>query len=112
MWSGFSSEIETVNSRAGAIPTRHVACGAASRLRLKRFSDTGLDIDEQVACGAASRLRLKPMEVRRAQPEREVACGAASRLRLKLCHKLCYGHTCISRMWSGFSSEIETCRLS
>jgi len=37
-----------------------------------------------------------------------VACGAASHLRLKL--PLCRGivNSTIGRMWSGFSSEIET----
>src|SRR6266487_77883 len=60
MWSGFSSEIETGEIVVEYDSSQRVACGAASRLRLKRprphgsRGQTGL-----VACGAASRLRLK-----------------------------------------------------
>src|SRR5260370_30961077 len=37
-----------------------------------------------------------------------VACGAASHLRLKLAIPMPKLKTCKRRMWSGFSSEIET----
>src|SRR6266487_1118808 len=61
MWSGFSSEIETT-------------------LKLQRKPNKCC-----VACGAASRLRLKQqMQRRLGRPPLAVACGAASRLRLKL----------------------------
>ncbi len=35
MWSGFSSEIETDSGTGDALVSTGVACGAASRLRLK-----------------------------------------------------------------------------
>src|SRR6266487_3613223 len=86
-----------------------VACGAASRLRLKRlvrsehpsrvvsrmWSGFSSEIETPcprlwhvplrgVACGAASRLRLKHRQFyNRSCYNRYVACGAASRLRLK-----------------------------
>src|SRR6266487_4689692 len=83
MWSGFSSEIETHHL--------HI-----------------IPHDVVVACGAASRLRLKRLSIFSCGPAGEVACGAASRLRLKLATFLRSGRVLLCRMWSGFSSEIET----
>ncbi len=40
--------------------------------------------------------------------DQEVACGAASRLRLKRLIDMIFGSQRVRRMWSGFSSEIET----
>ncbi len=62
----------------------------------------------EVACGAASRLRLKPIKYPWKGYSWVVACGAASRLRLK--HKVHHPKekSTWGRMWSGFSSEIET----
>ncbi len=37
-----------------------------------------------------------------------VACGAASHLRLKRRVRVCFPCARLRRMWSGFSSEIET----
>src|SRR6266516_1520696 len=59
MWSGFSSEIETHHGCLHDIALGSVACGAASRLRLKRKCARGSHAPPDVACGAASRLRLK-----------------------------------------------------
>src|SRR6266700_1224361 len=59
MWSGFSSEIETHHGCLHDIPLGSVACGAASRLRLKQTFKCFTAPCCCVACGAASRLRLK-----------------------------------------------------
>src|SRR6266516_4515356 len=65
-----------------------------------------------VACGAASRLRLKPIIAAGIIAFFVVACGAASRLRLKRTKATSARiHHAARRMWSGFSSEIETERL-
>ncbi len=135
MWSGFSSEIETTRSQSRIRSGSSVACGAASRLRLKQcanlreadsissrmWSGFSSEIETRftcylatrplfVACGAASRLRLKPAWQLWDCWCCGVACGAASRLRLK--HRMTNGGMAASggRMWSGFSSEIETSR--
>ncbi len=84
MWSGFSSEIETIASIDHTLYIILVACGAASHLRLKQVHTYKIAVRWDVACGAASHLRLKP----RFYP-----------------YNLTIPH---SRMWSGFSSEIET----
>src|SRR6266700_3338824 len=85
MWSGFSSEIET---------------------QLPYSSSSALCC---VACGAASHLRLKHVEAaRKVLGSIDVACGAASHLRLKRRASLSYRVSRLSRMWSGFSSEIVT----
>ncbi len=84
MWSGFSSEIETSLPKSGDPDWYKVACGAASRLRLKQDGWPQYIIRVNVACGAASRLRLKRYTGYKPQA---VIDG---------------------RMWSGFSSEIET----
>src|SRR6266700_1178618 len=101
MWSGFSSEIETHHLHI--IPHDVVvACGAASRLRLKRLSILSCGLSGEVACGAASRLRLKPSCSARGSCYRKVACGAASRLRLKLVYHLldalCQGMSHVERL--------------
>ncbi len=61
-----------------------------------------------VACGAASHLRLKRLDVCPASRAGQVACGAASHLRLKPGLIEASHESIIGRMWSGFSSEIET----
>src|SRR6266700_486742 len=83
MWSGFSSEIETHHGCLHDIPLGSVASGAASRLGLKRICARGSHAPPDVACGAASRLRLKQTIKCLSAPCCCVACGAASRLRLK-----------------------------
>src|SRR6266699_796614 len=85
MWSGFSSEIETRDAHPRMGRPRQVACGAASHLRLKQWQALSARSQIIVACGAASHLRLKPVVLI---------------MRASL-------HT-LRRMWSGFSSEIET----
>src|SRR5216683_116001 len=85
MWSGFSSEIETPLAIIYAYAPVVVACGAASHLRLKP--------------------PLTPLII---QSFHCVACGAASHLRLKLLSRLRLLQMSHGRMWSGFSSEIET----
>src|SRR6266567_2930109 len=85
MWSGFSSEIETSISVTVPSETSQVACGAASHLRLK-------------LCYPRLHFLIAL----------SVACGAASHLRLKLCLNRASNRDGHSRMWSGFSSEIET----
>src|SRR5229473_1781016 len=84
MWSGFSSEIETSCCQRGGMTVYRVACGAASHLRLKQRNESPGNTGLLVACGAASHLRLKlPVWV--------------------------WGIVIVAgRMWSGFSSEIET----
>ncbi len=84
MWSGFSSEIETPTKCSQS--TAHCS----------------------VACGAASHLRLKHEHVHVGKLPTDVACGAASHLRLKQLIDVWEGQCHVSRMWSGFSSEIET----
>src|SRR6266567_676404 len=59
MWSGFSSEIETTCPARRGHTLLWVACGAASRLRLKLSCSARGSCYRKVACGAASRLRLK-----------------------------------------------------
>src|SRR6266851_5062515 len=109
MWSGFSSEIETLETMILDWTLTRVACGAASRLRLKQISHRCDRAAFVVACGAASRLRLKLIALIRAKAVLpDVACGAASRLRLKLRTVTWMAQIRQSRMWSGFSSEIET----
>ncbi len=84
-----------------------VACGAASRLRLKPYIALTHLVATVVACGAASRLRLKRDNSFTVKSGCVVACGAASRLRLKQIASI-LERRCLCRMWSGFSSEIET----
>src|SRR5713101_50136 len=85
MWSGFSSEIET------------------------KLLDSDINYENVVACGAASHLRLKHEDIEDAAAlVHVVACGAASHLRLKLFAFQVQKSRQGSRMWSGFSSEIET----
>src|SRR6266700_4103384 len=84
MWSGFSSEIETC--RFGCNKERRTSrmwSGFSSEIETKRI-------------GSCERLQCR------------VACGAASRLRLKPSYKNVKPHSWHCRMWSGFSSEIET----
>src|SRR6266487_4394783 len=108
MWSGFSSEIETAAWHPVVSGLTIVACGAASRLRLKRGNYSPQAAERIVACGAASRLRLKQPDDALILLAFWVACGAASRLRLKHDFPQTQLKTQRSRMWSGFSSEIET----
>src|SRR6266567_3687602 len=86
-----------------------VACGAASRLRLKHASNTLCRDDKKgrMWSGFSSEIEtLWPGRERRRG--RCVACGAASRLRLKLACAVGSVVRPGGRMWSGFSSEIET----
>src|SRR6266566_4455701 len=96
------------------IGSRHifVACGAASRLRLKRFL-TFLRHGRVVSrmwSGFSSEIET----YRRCWSllgRSGVACGAASRLRLKHANEKERHNRFTGRMWSGFSSEIETSNL-
>src|SRR5216683_1475094 len=109
MWSGFSSEIETVSRRlhekqrllrrmwsgfSSEIETGLNQLQARALLPSRMWSGFSSEIETNcaeghsgrcsiVACGAASRLRLKPPAHLRAYRICDVACGAASRLRLK-----------------------------
>src|SRR6266487_3045013 len=84
MWSGFSSEIETYRTPPARLPPHFVACGAASRLRLKR--GTLMTREGALLCrmwsGFSSEIETRPTCFHPGQSSR--------------------------RMWSGFSSEIET----
>ncbi len=84
MWSGFSSEIETQGYSGAADVYGGVACGAASRLRLK----------PEVA------VTVHTMIVRR------MWSGFSSEIETP--RRATLAATLASRMWSGFSSEIET----
>src|SRR6266568_1585233 len=108
MWSGFSSEIETNSKMNRGIAFDSVACGATSHLRLKLGASSPIKALHLVACGAASHLRLKRTCYVDISSSSEVACGAASHLRLKprMIGLIYSSNSC--RMWSGFSSEIET----
>src|SRR6266487_565369 len=88
---------------------RRVACGAASRLRLKRrkgWTDEE-DTDCRMWSGFSSEIETKHALVA-CRWLHAVACGAASRLRLKPSPSASQYDQQRRRMWSGFSSEIET----
>src|SRR6266487_1936918 len=84
MWSGFSSEIETTLKLQRKPNKCCVACGAASRLRLKQLTRHSRRNEEgsRMWSGFSSEIETGafpyPSGVRYV-----VACGAASRLRLK-----------------------------
>src|SRR5216683_758354 len=85
MWSGFSSEIETIIDQAAVIEEDAVACGAASHLRLKPLmsappADTTLC---RMWSGFSSEIETTT-EMDNGLAADVVACGAASHLRLKL----------------------------
>src|SRR6266487_1121596 len=86
-----------------------VACGAASRLRLKRLvrSEHPSRVVSRMWSGFSSEIET-PCPRLWHVPLRGVACGAASRLRLKRVINQTVIHDQLGRMWSGFSSEIET----
>jgi len=109
MWSGFSSEIETDDCRTPGRWADVVACGAASRLRLKRgHRMRGLwGLTCRMWSGFSSEIETSDPSTGNEGVGR-VACGAASRLRLKPVSVTSPRSNTPSRMWSGFSSEIET----
>ncbi len=84
MWSGFSSEIETIIDQAAVIEEDAVACGAASHLRLKPLmsappADTTLC---RMWSGFSSEIETTTC-IQNCEEANTVACGAASHLRLK-----------------------------
>src|SRR6266700_663198 len=83
MWSGFSSEIETPQAPrlSGTNWPSRMWSGFSSEIETHHLHIIPHDV--VVACGAASRLRLKRLSIFSCGPAGEVACGAASRLRLK-----------------------------
>jgi|SRR6266567_1243800 len=84
MWSGFSSEIETGSEHYGTISFVKVACGAASRLRLKQVVGTtiGGRHVRRMWSGFSSEIETDDLYTFQVEID-HVACGAASRLRLK-----------------------------
>src|SRR5258708_7904057 len=84
MWSGFSSEIETTEPPVCSIV---LSLSHVERLLIR-------DLNTFMPC-CSTWLST-------------VACGAASHLRLKLLQRLHCSYGGRGRMWSGFSSEIET----
>src|SRR6266568_622826 len=85
MWSGFSSEIETVPLTYCYTRKSEVACGAASHLRLKHL----------LLCRCSNLIPRRMWSGFSSEIETCVTGSAQVDT-----------HTC--RMWSGFSSEIET----